>query len=263
MEEDFYDSLEEDSFCECQSQLSDSDHSEHVTPEPQKNPESNNVLPIFKRETSKTTDTDIRKKRFRTNRKIIIRDTLPVRDKKQNKTYLNLFYTKIKYPVVGGGDVLKFTTGSDTTRANYDPSSRVNSAVSKCDAEEFFTDKECSSDEESFYEKFIAEDEIKSKISCPKKTNLSSTSGTISNFLSVSEQCLSKTRMNIPNNKKRTLSRSSSIPSKSTASGVDEYNHKLQLLRKRQYYGQKASIRNRAIMEEAQMIKNFKEKLKV
>lgn len=264
MDDSFYDSLEEDSFCECFSDLEDPDEDKtklcEVQAEPNDQDNLSEIIPLYQRETPKTTIKSLKKGgRSKAEMKKTAHKEVPLlKEKKEKRTYLNLFYNKIKYPVIGGGDVARWQSGSETTRAHYDPSSRNSSALSRGRSEEFF-EKEYSSDESSFFEKFIAEEELKRKANESKKSN----SGTVSNLLSVSEQCLSHTKLNETKQKKGATTKASSVPSSSLFSGMGEVNAKLQSLRKRQYYGKKVSSRNRAIMEEAKLVKNFNTKLKV
>ncbi|XP_044761674.1 uncharacterized protein LOC123318956 [Coccinella septempunctata] len=263
MDEHFYDSLEEDSFCECLSDLGNFEDSpvESVKQEEEEQDDLSEIIPLYQRETPKTTIKSLKREGHSGSdlKKPSIKEPIPIKPKKENRTYLNLFHSKIKYPAIGGGDVAKLKTGSETTRAHYDPSSRRSSAMSRGRSEDFTVEREYSSDESSFYEKFIAEEELKRK-----NPGFKSTSGTMSNLLSVSEQCLSNTELNKPKGKRRVTTKASSMPNSSVFSGSeDNKNIKLQLLRKRQYYGKKASSRNKAIMEETKFIKNFNTKLKL
>ncbi|KAL3283881.1 hypothetical protein HHI36_018050 [Cryptolaemus montrouzieri] len=120
MDEQFYDPLEEESFCECCSHLDDelssvNDVSKNLDNSQKQKSKIPTIIRLFQNERLKKAPEYFKKKsQDLAEVKKTNRHPPPVREKKKNRTYLNLFYTKIKYPAIGGGDVLKSQSGSDT-----------------------------------------------------------------------------------------------------------------------------------------------------
>lgn len=269
MQDQFYDSLEEEIFSDCRSSMEISEKfctpcsSKHIatydqlrsessastlTPhfEPRSTPHLADVVPLYKRDT-------IKSELARNKHKTPIRKSInPTKNEKKRSSYLTLFYSKIKYPVVGSGDDHRSFEGSDTARAVRDPKSRINSAALSVQNEEIcchHSDEE-SSDEESFYQKFIAEQEVcKNAIKERSKSKAQSTSELIPNATERKHR------------KPRSKATSSVVSKTSLIS--DEQKEKLKQLHKRQLYGKNASTNNRIKSEEIQLIKHIKTKFAV